>query len=435
MIAVERFFTFLDRHVAGPMSAISEQRHIRAVRDGVISAIPFIIAGSLILIIAAPPVPETWGLGVWAKAHLTQILIPYRMTFGIMSLYVCFGVGSSLARSYDLDGLSGGQLAVATFLLSLTPKMVDDGFFLSLTNLGSEGLFPAMILALVAVEVMRLCYKYNLTFRMPEQVPESVSKSFGAIVPTMLMMGIMTLVSVVLGVDLITAVQKALEPLVKAGDTLPGVLVPAFLVVFLWFFGISGDSVVGSVARPIWLQYLSDNANAVAAGRPAPHIAPETFFQWFVSIGGSGATIGIVIAAFIVGRAKYTKSMRKAVLIPALFNISEPIMFGFPVMMNPFFIVPFILTPLVLCVVTWGAFSAGLVNYMAVQAPWTLPSPIGAFLATGGDWRAVVLNLINIVIATVMYYPFVLLYDRDQLKREAQEEQSEQAGEEQSAAD
>lgn len=338
---MEKFFDFLDRRVAGPMSMVSEQRHIRAIRDGVISAIPFIIAGSFILIIAAPPVPETSGFAMWAKSHAEQILVPYRMTFGIMSLYVCFGVGSSLARSYDLDGLAGGQLGVAAFLLSLTPKTFKGGIYLALDGLGSKGLFPAMILALLAVEVMRVCYKYDLTFKMPEQVPESVSRSFGAVVPTFIVMGVMVLVSVVFKVDIVDAVQQGLSPLVKAGDSLPGVLVPAFLVVFLWFFGISGDSVVGSVARPVWLQYLSDNADAVAASTPAPHIAPETFFQWFVSIGGSGATIGLVIAGFLVGKAKYTKSITRAVAVPALFNISEPIMFGFPVMMNPFLLFHF----------------------------------------------------------------------------------------------
>ena len=142
---MEKFFNFLDRRVAAPMSMISEQRHIRAIRDGVISAIPFIIAGSLILIIAAPPVPETSGFAMWVKDHADQILIPYRMTFGIMSLYVCFGVGSSLARSYDLDGLAGGQLGVAAFLLSLTPKTFGDGIYVALESLGSRGLFPATV--------------------------------------------------------------------------------------------------------------------------------------------------------------------------------------------------------------------------------------------------------------------------------------------------
>lgn len=112
----------------------------------------------------------------------------------------------------------------------------------------------------------------------------------------------------------------------------------------------------------------------------------------------------------------------RAVAVPALFNISEPIMFGLPVMMNPFFIIPFLLAPLVLCVVTWFAFSWGFVTYMAVQPPWTLPAPIGAFLTTGGDWRAIVLCLVNILISTAIYYPFMRMYDRDQLKKEQCEE-------------
>ena len=166
------------------------------------------------------------------------------------------------------SGLAGGQLGVAAFLLSLTPKTLGGGIYVALESLGSKGLFPAMILALLAVEVMRICYKHNLTFRMPEQVPESVSRSFGAVVPAFIIMGVMTLISVVFKIDVVDVVQQGLSPLVKAGDSLPGVLVPAFLVVFLWFFGISGDSVVGSVARPVWLQYLSDNADAVASGVP-----------------------------------------------------------------------------------------------------------------------------------------------------------------------
>lgn len=160
-------------------------------------------------------------------------------------------------------------------------------------------------------------------------------------------------------------------------------------------------------------------------GSPAPHIAPETFFQWFVSIGGSGATIGLVISGFLVGKAKYTKSITRAVAVPALFNISEPIMFGLPVMMNPFFVIPFLLAPLILCLVSWCAFSWGLVSYMAVQPPWTLPAPIGAFLATGGDWRSIVLCLLNILIATMIYYPFMRMYDRSQLKKEELEEPNE----------
>ncbi len=413
------FFDMLDTKFAQPLSKISEQRHLRAIRDGVVSAIPFIIVGSFFLIVAMPPIPMDWAYHVWATAHVQEIMIPYRMTFWIMSLYICFGVGYNLAKSYDLDPLAGGQLSVATFLLSLMPVFTKGGdIMLNMANLGSVGIFPCMVLAIFAVETLRFCKNHHLMIKMPEQVPSSVSHSFEAVIPTAFLMIVMTLINVVFKINLETLIQTIFSPLVKAGDTLPGVIVPVFLVVFFWFFGIHGDSIVGSVARPVWLQYFTENAEQVAHGQVATHIAPETFFQWFIWIGGSGATIGLIIAALLIGRAKYTKSITRACAIPALFNINEPIIFGFPVMLNPIFLVPFILAPLVMTLVTWFTFKLGWVHMMFVQPPWTLPAPIGAFLATGGDWRAIVLCLVNIVIATVIYFPFVRMYDKNELAKE-----------------
>lgn len=413
------FFDMLDTKFAQPLSKISEQRHLRAIRDGVVSAIPFIIVGSFFLIVAMPPIPMDWAYHVWATAHVQEIMIPYRMTFWIMSLYICFGVGYNLAKSYDLDPLAGGQLSVATFLLSLMPVFTKGGdIMLNMANLGSVGIFPCMVLAIFAVETLRFCKNHHLMIKMPEQVPSSVSHSFEAVIPTAFLMIVMTLINVVFKINLETLIQTIFSPLVKAGDTLPGVIVPVFLVVFFWFFGIHGDSIVGSVARPVWLQYFTENAEQVAHGQVATHIAPETFFQWFIWIGGSGATIGLIIAALLIGKAKYTKSITRASAIPALFNINEPIIFGFPIMLNPIFLIPFILAPLVMTLTTWFTFKLGWVHMMFVQPPWTLPAPIGAFLATGGDWRAIILCLVNIVIATVIYFPFVRMYDKNELAKE-----------------
>lgn len=413
------FFDMLDAKFAQPLSKISEQRHLRAIRDGVVSAIPLIIVGSFFLIIAMPPIPVDWSYHVWATAHVQEILIPYRMTFWIMSLYICFGVGYNLAKSYDLDPLAGGQLSVAAFLLSLMPVFTKDGdIMLNMANLGSVGIFPCMVLAIAAVETLRFCKKHHMMIKMPEQVPSSVAHSFEAVVPAAIIMIVMTLINVVFKINLETLIQTIFSPLVKAGDTLPGVIVPVFLVVFFWFFGIHGDSIVGSVARPVWLQYFTENAEQMSHGQVPTHIAPETFFQWFVWIGGSGATIGLIIAALLIGKAKYTKSITRASAIPALFNINEPIIFGFPIMLNPIFLIPFILAPLVMTLTTWFTFKLGWVHMMFVQPPWTLPAPIGAFLATGGDWRAIILCLVNIVIATVIYFPFVRMYDKNELAKE-----------------
>ncbi|MCT7721676.1 MAG: PTS transporter subunit EIIC [Lactobacillus crispatus] len=145
---MNKAFDWMDTHLAQPLSKISEQRHLRAIRDGVVSAIPLIIVGSFFLIIAMPPIPENWAYHVWATAHVQQIMIPYRMTFWIMSLYICFGIGYNLSKSYKLDPLAGGQLSVAAFLLSIMPTITKQGdIYLPMASLGSVGIFPMYVVS------------------------------------------------------------------------------------------------------------------------------------------------------------------------------------------------------------------------------------------------------------------------------------------------
>ncbi|MFT4246377.1 MAG: PTS sugar transporter subunit IIC [Micrococcaceae bacterium] len=419
---MDKLFDVLENKVAAPAAKLGEQRHLQALRNGVISAIPFIIVGSFFLIVAFPPVPDSWAIAKWASANVDQILIPYRLTFFIMSLYIGFGIGYNLAKSYDLDPLAGGQLSVAALLLSIMPVKQGDDWFLPMTNLGSIGIFPSMLLAVFAVEVLRFCKTRNMMFKLPEQVPSSVARSFESIVPASIVILVMTLINVVFKINIENVVQAIFSPLVAAGDTYFGVLVPVLLITTLWMFGIHGDSIVDTIAEPIWLQYFNQNAEAMANHQRPAHIAPEPFFQWFIWIGGSGATIGLIICALIFGRAKYTKSISKASMVPSIFNINEPVIFGFPIMLNPIFFIPFIGAPVIMTTVTWFTFKAGLVNLMYVQPPWTLPAPIGAYLATGGDWRAIVLCLVNIAIATVIYYPFFKIYDKQQLALEHEDD-------------
>ena len=192
---MNNFFDWLDSHFAQPLSKISEQRHLRAIRDGVVSAIPLIMVVSFFLIIAMPPIPENWGFHIWATQHIQQIMIPYRMTFWIMSLYICFGIGYNLAKSYKLDPLAGAQLSVAAFLLSIMPIIKKTGdILLPMASLGSVGIFPCMLLAIFSVEILRFCKTHNLVFKMPEQVPSSVAHSFEAIIPAGIIVIIMTLI-------------------------------------------------------------------------------------------------------------------------------------------------------------------------------------------------------------------------------------------------
>ncbi|AJG87137.1 PTS system, lactose/cellobiose IIC component family protein [Bacillus anthracis] len=419
---MNKFVTFLDKNLSGPMARLSEQRHLQAIRDGVISALPFIIVGSFFLIVAFPPLPKDSFISVWALKNQTSILIPYRLTMFIMSLYIAFGIGYNLAKSYKLDALSGAQLAVCSLLLTLTPELIDKkGFMLPMTNLGGHGLFVTMIVSILSVEILRFCKKNNVTIKMPEQVPPSVSRSFEALIPAafVIIIIIMSLITVVFKVDVHYVVDKLAAPLVKAGDSYFGVIIPVFLITFFWSFGIHGVSVVGTVARPLWDVYLGKNGEAVASGASQfPFIAPEPFYQWFIWIGGSGATLGLVLAMIVFGRSKYSKALSRTCIVPGIFNINEPVIFGLPIVLNPILIIPFVITPLVTATIAYAATAMGFVTPTHIMPPWTLPAPIGAYLATGGDWRAIVLVLINIAISFLIYLPFFKMYDKNMLEIE-----------------
>ncbi|MFZ6624936.1 PTS sugar transporter subunit IIC [Vagococcus fluvialis] len=424
---LEKFTNFIDSRLAGPMDKIANQRHLRAVRDGIIATLPLIIVGSFFLIVAFPPLPATWGITEFLTSNAATILLPYRMTMYIMSLYATFGIGASLAKSYDLDQISGGILATIAFLLTFVPVNVPAealeaagtaGFVLPMANLGGGGMFVGIITAIIAVEIYRMTDKSKFKITMPEQVPPAVARSFEALTPTLIVILGMATITYYIGFDWHTAVAKLVAPLVTAADSLPSVLLLIFMITFFWVFGIHGVSIVGSLARPVWLQLLEGNTTAQAAGEALPHIAAEPFFQWFIWVGGSGATIGLAILLAFTAKSEYGSKLGKAIITPSIFNINEPVIFGVPIVLNPIMMIPFVVTPMIMATIAWFATSLGFVNPVTITAPWTLPGPIGAYLATGGDWRAAVLNVILILVSVICYYPFVKVYDRKELEKE-----------------
>src|SRR5699024_2248883 len=156
--------------------------------------------------------------------------------------------------------------------------------------------------------------------------------------------------------------------------------------------------------RPIWLMLIDQNAQAFASGSAIPNIAAEPFYQWFIYIGGSGATIGLAILLLFRSKSAYGKTLGRTGIIPAIFNINEPVIFGAPIVLNPILMIPFVVIPIILAIIAWIATNLGLVGKVITIAPWTLPGPIGAFFATG-DIRASILNIILIILSVILYYP------------------------------
>lgn len=426
---METLTNFFEQKLSGPMQKLAQQRHLQAVRDGIVATLPLIIVGSFFLIIAIPPIPQDWEIYKFLNGNAGTILLPYRMTMFIMTIYATFGIGHSLARSYKLDSLTGGVLAMVAFLCTISPTMIAEptpegvaGWILPMANIGSAGLFVSMIVSFFAIEVYRLLSNSRFKLKMPDQVPPAVAKSFEALTPTLVVIMTMSVITYFLGFNWHTFISGIMKPLLTATDSLPSVLILIFLITGFWSFGIHGVSIIGALARPLWMELLTKNSEAVASGGTATAIAAEPFFQWFIWIGGSGCTIGLAILLAFKTKSKVASSMGKIAFLPAIFNINEPLIFGTPIVLNPILIIPFILTPMVTAIIAWVATSMDLVSRVTVNAPWVLPGPIGAYLATGGDWRAFALSAVLIVISILIYYPFVKIYDNNLLKEEIGEE-------------
>ena len=279
-------------------------------------------------------------------------------------------------------------------------------------------MFVGIISAFFAVEVYRFTQKTGFKISMPPQVPSSVARSFESLVPTTIILLVVATFTMFIGIDFHKIVSVIIAPLVKASDSLPSVLIIIFLTQFFWSFGIHGWSIIGSLARPLWLILLEQNTTAFVSNTQIVNVAAEPFYQWFIMIGGSGATLGLAILFAFRSKSSYGKALGKTAFIPSIFNINEPMIFGAPIVLNPMLIIPFIIAPIVNALIAWFATSIGLVNNVVASAPWTLPGPIGAFLATGNDWRAAVLVVILIIISIGIYYPFFKMYDKKLLLEE-----------------
>lgn len=289
---------------------------------------------------------------------------------------------------------------------------------LAMPALGSQGLFTAILVALIAVRVQKFFTDQNLVIKLPDNVPSVVYESFLSLSPMIFLIVVFWVIRFVLGVDINAVVQAAFKPLVFALNTLPGILVYAFAVTLLWSVGINGDNAMDALVAPIFLQYLADNVDAAAHGQPLPYITALGFFTTFVNVGGTGATIALALVMLNSKEPGFRKVSRVS-LPTQIFQINEPIFFGFPIVLNPVFMVPYVLNALILTAGSYLLMQWHVIQKPFVSVPWTTPPIIGHYLVSGGDWRAAVWGVVSLVIAMAVYWPFARTAERQRLRAEA----------------
>jgi PTS system cellobiose-specific IIC component len=407
----------IKRGLAAAGERTGRSTTLLAVRDGIVAVLPLVLIGSFFYLLVEPPLVRV----AWQKAYaaamadwIPRFIFVFKATTGMISVYAAFAIAYQLAKRRDLDPLAAGLIAVTADLAVVGPMKVPlvsgapPAWVLPLENVGPAGLFVAILIALWVVAVQGFVLRRNLVVRLPDSVPEAVSRSFLSLVPAMVAVSSLWFLVHGLGVDLFAAIATLSRPLQAAGNSLPGILLVVLVDSVIWLFGIHAITIL-AVMKPIWLAMLTQNMEAALGGQPIPNLAPREFYIWFVWMGGSGTSLALV-AHLVRARSAQLRSIAKVGLVPSLFNINDPIMFGVPVVMNPTLAVPFVLAPVLCALTAWGAFSTGLVARPHLDILWTLPTPIGAFGCTG-DIRALALVAVNFTIAFLVYAPFVRSYD------------------------
>ena len=424
---MNNFVNVLEKKVVPVANKLGQQRHMAAIRKGIISTLPLTIVGSFFTILSNMPIP--------AVAHFLapykEILdIPFRFTVGILSLYATFGIAYSLAQYYKLDPLTNGIIGVMAFLVAtakplhvLKPQgIVEAGRYLNIANLSASSLFAAIVTALVSVEIVHYFMKHNITIKMPAGVPPEVANSFAGLFPAAVVLILFWLVRHLLGFNIATFLSSLLMPLkgVLAGNSLGGGILTILFITIFWTLGIHGTAIMDPIIRPFWEMAIAKNMTEFQAGTNVHHLSTiftEQFLQWFVWIGGAGGTLALVIL-FLFSKSNYLKELGRLALLPGLFNINEPVMFGAPIVLNPILAIPFIIAPMVTAVIAYFATISGLVPMMMARLPFSFPAPIAALMSTNWSWQALVLSLANFMVDLVIYYPFFKVFEYQQLQRE-----------------
>ena len=399
-----------------------------AIRDGITLSMPLIIIGSLFLVIASFPIEAwtNWLAEIGIDGYLWKGV---DSSFGLMGLIASFGIANSLARQYNVDGVSAGIISLSSFIV-VTPfgeGGIPVGF------MGSKGLFVAMVLGIISALIFQWFIKKDIRIKLPDSVPPAVSSSFSALIPGAVIITLWLVVFAVLDKINVGNIHELLlvvlgGPLGLLGNNIFGTVVSILLNSAFWFVGIHGGNVVNSILNPIWLMNSDANRLIFQADKFAelPHTITAQFIDNFVYMGGGGATIGLVVVIAIIARRKkasqITKTMAPLTLTPGLFNINEPAMFGLPVVMNISLLIPFILAPVANAIICYFAMSTGIVaKTTGIAVSWTMPPIISGFLTTGGHISGAILQVVCIIVDIAIYWGFYRAVEKQNLQLEAAE--------------
>lgn len=425
----------MNEKIIPKIMAFVNLKGIQAIKDGMVYSMPLLIVGSVFLIITNFPIQAVVDIleQTGIKAVLEQA---NGATFNISAMIAVLGISYNYIKLEGQEPLSGAIVALGVFIM-MTPASITTesgdivGGIINKSWTAGQGMVGAIIVGLIVGFVYCWFLKKDIRIKMPAGVPEGVSNAFSALVPGAVIVVGATIVCGICSMGFHTTAMETIynmiqTPLQGMTDSIGGAVLMSFLTPFLWFFGVHGSTIVGGIMTGILQANSLENQALLDKGieltvKNGGHIVTMQFFDQFINVTGAGLTIGLVIYMFFMAKSKQMKTLGKLEMVPALFNINEPILFGLPVVMNPMLAFPFIAMPVISCILQYIALYTGLCPlYGATQIPWTCPPIISGFLI--GGWRTALLQLAIFIISFFVYLPFAKRVDKLNLMKEAEAE-------------
>lgn len=398
---------------------LQQNRYLNAITNGLMGLLPITIVGAMGSLINSLDINSYQNFLV--KTGLKAITsAPVEMTTNLLALYAVVMIAVKLADSFNVDGPTAGLLSLMGFLL-VTPFVTVKGQFtmasLNISYFGARGLFTAFIVAIVVTRIYAVFTVNGWVLKMPSSVPPAIAKSFSALIPSTVVLLLMSVIRYLFSLTPFGNIhdfiyQLIALPLMSLGLSFPTTILATVMVSLLWFFGIHGGLIIYTIFAPIWAPIAQENIAAYNAGQAIPHILSGAFYQQSTMMG-SGATLGLAIA-MLFAKSKQYKALGKLTIIPNLFGINEPVIFGTPLIMNVRFLIPFVLAPVVVMVTGYVGILLKILPVLpGISTPLGTPILISGFIASGGNWRWVIFQLLMVVMSFFMYYPFLKKADQE----------------------
>ncbi len=423
---MEGFMNFMEQKMTPIAAAFSANKYLKAISSGFVAIMAATIVGSIFTLICWLPIPG-WTDWLFATGLYNILSLPSQVTIDILAIYAAFFIAYSLANEYNVQPGGAGLAGLLCFFLvtGRATYVTEAGAVsaLGLDYLGSKGLFSAMIVGLIAARIYIFAVKKNWTIKLPDSVPPNVGNAFSSLIPT----GIATVVFlVVAGLMTLTpygTFSNAVFTIIQSnlmrfmGNNYFSYLFFELMAGLLWFFGLHGGNIVGSITQPIYTPLSLENLAAYQAGsKVMPNIISGAFSGAY-TFGGIGSMFGMAILMCLFAKSKQYKMLGRLSLPTTLFFINEPLLFGMPVVLNPMFFIPLLLTPTICGSLTFIVMKIGLVQIpYGLQLPWTTPPLISGFLQ--GGFSLMIWQLLMILLSMVIWYPFFKMGDNAALKEE-----------------